>query len=512
MCYRRLMKSYLVLSKEREYLFCTYFCQTMKIPFKAIAALIILSLIGVFAYQAYWLTGLYTSMKKDMDNCLIETLQVSDYNEMMERCDSVKRSNETINGYIESSINLDSSALITKVIETEPFKQQKRFGLEINEPVSTTIDKNGTLELLTKYFQRGIHSQLDLFTEINLHTFDSLFTRTLAMRGIIYLPHRIEIVNLRQDSTVVQGLSSPQKYRPGKEAVSYYYNYDLYNKMAYRLWVEPTNTIVLQQMKGILYTSFFIIIILGVSFWFLIRIILRQKSVEEMKEDFTHNITHELKTPIAVAYAANDALLNFNGAENLTKRQNYLQIIQTQLKQLSGLVEQILSMSMEQRKNFRLNYEPVELSPMLENLISQHRLKADKPTEFKLIMEENITLRADRLHLYNMISNLIDNAIKYSDEKAYIYISAIRCNNPYNGDRNAYVMLKIQDKGIGIPADRQKHLFDKFYRVPTGNLHNVKGYGLGLYYVKTMIEQHKGTVSVESSTGKGSTFTLKIPE
>ena len=154
MCYRRLMKSYLVLSKEREYLFCTYFCQTMKIPFKAIAALIILSLIGVFAYQAYWLTGLYTSMKKDMDNCLIETLQVSDYNEMMERCDSVKRSNETINGYIESSINLDSSALITKVIETEPFKQQKRFGLEINEPVSTTIDKNGTLELLTKYFQR----------------------------------------------------------------------------------------------------------------------------------------------------------------------------------------------------------------------------------------------------------------------------------------------------------------------------------------------------------------------
>ena len=169
MCYRRLMKSYLVLSKEREYLFCTYFCQTMKIPFKAIAALIILSLIGVFAYQAYWLTGLYTSMKKDMDNCLIETLQVSDYNEMMERCDSVKRSNETINGYIESSINLDSSALITKVIETEPFKQQKRFGLEINEPVSTTIDKNGTLELLTKYFQRGIHSQLDLFTEINLH-------------------------------------------------------------------------------------------------------------------------------------------------------------------------------------------------------------------------------------------------------------------------------------------------------------------------------------------------------
>lgn len=175
MCYRRLMKSYLVLSKEREYLFCTYFCQTMKIPFKAIAALIILSLIGVFAYQAYWLTGLYTSMKKDMDNCLIETLQVSDYNEMMERCDSVKRSNETINGYIESSINLDSSALITKVIETEPFKQQKRFGLEINEPVSTTIDKNGTLELLTKYSSNGVSTASWTFSRKSTCTLSTAF-------------------------------------------------------------------------------------------------------------------------------------------------------------------------------------------------------------------------------------------------------------------------------------------------------------------------------------------------
>lgn len=449
----------------------------MKIPFKAIAALIILSLIGVFAYQAYWLTGLYASMKKDMDNCLVETLQVSDYNEMMERCDSLR----------------ENMAL-----------HQYGMGLRVNEPVSSTIDKNGTLELLTKYFQRGIHSQLDMFTDINLHTFDSLFTRSLAMRGIVYLPHRIEIVNLRNDSTVTRGLSNPTTYSPGKEAASYYYNYDLYNKMAYRLWVEPTNTIVLQQMKGILYTSFLIIIILGVAFWFLIRIILRQRSVEEMKEDFTHNITHELKTPIAVAYAANDALLNFRGADKPEKRHAYLQIIQTQLKQLGGLVEQILSMSMEQRKNFRLNYEPVELRPMLENLISQHRLKADKPTEFQLTMEEDITLRADRLHLYNIISNLIDNAIKYSDEKADIGISATR--------RHDGVTIKIEDQGIGIPADKQKHLFDKFYRVPTGNLHNVKGYGLGLYYVKTMIEQHRGTVSVESSPGKGSTFTLDIPE
>lgn len=475
----------------------------MKIPFKAIAALIILSLIGVFAYQAYWLTGLYTSMKKDMDNCLQEALQTSDYNEMMARCDSLKRSNDRLNGYITSSIDLDSSALITNTTVTDSFRRESRYGLEINEPASTTIDKNGTLELLTKYFQRGIHSQLDLFTDINLHTFDSLFTKSLARRGIVYLPHRMEMVDLRNDSTVLQSLNSPHEYRPSREAVSYCYNYDLYNKRAYRLWVEPTHTLVLQQMRGILSTSLFIILILGVSFWFLIRIILRQKSVEEMKEDFTHNITHELKTPIAVAYAASDALLNFNGAEKPEKRQSYLRIVQAQLKQLGGLVEQILSMSMEQRKDFRLNYETIDLRPMLETLIGQHRLKAGKPTEFKLAMEADITLRADRMHLFNIVSNLMDNAIKYSGEKASISISATRSNT--------HATLKITDQGIGIPADKQKHLFDKFYRVPTGNLHNVKGYGLGLYYVKTMIEQHKGTVTVESGPGKGSTFTIQLP-
>lgn len=474
----------------------------MKIPFKAIATLIILSLIGVFAYQAYWLTGLYTSMKKDMDNCLIETLQVSDYNEMMARCDSIKR-DSSLNSYIEYSTSIDSSASATKVDTSGGSASHQSFGLEILEPLSTTIDKNGTLELLTKYFQRGIHSHLDTYTDINLHTFDSLFNRIIARRGIIYLPHRMEIVNLRKDTTAVQGLSYPAKYKPSNEAVSYYYNYDLHNKMAYRLWIEPTHTIVLQQMRGILYTSFFIIIILGISFWFLIRTILQQKSVEEMKEDFTHNITHELKTPIAVAYAANDALLNFKGAENPGKRQNYLQIIQAQLKQLSGLVEQILSMSMEQRKNFRLSYENIELKPMLESLIGQHRLKADKPVTFKLSVEDQLAVHADRTHLYNMVSNLIDNALKYSNAHADITLSAER-----NG---SYITLKVTDNGIGIPADKQKYLFEKFYRVPTGNLHNVKGYGLGLYYVKTMIEQHKGTVAVESTLGKGSTFILQIP-
>lgn len=469
----------------------------MKIPFRAIAILIITSLIGVFVYQGYWLVGLYQNMKKDMDNSLMETLQLSDYNELMARCDSLRVHSQK-HGRIEVASDLKDTIKTTTTMDGK----QGYSLITVDEPTSSTIDKNGSIELLTKYFQRGIHSQLDLFTEVNLSLYDSLFTHILAMRGIAYLSHRIEIVNLRQDSTTIKAISNPPTYFPSKEAECFYYNYDLYNKMSYRLWVEPTHRVVLHQMQGILSTSFIIILILGISFWYLLRIILQQKTVEELKEDFTHNITHELKTPIAVAYAANDALLNFP-TDTPEKRKDYHLIVQEQLKQLGGLVEQILSMSMEQRKNFRLNYETVELQPMLENIIIQQRLKADKSVSIHLQMEGNISIRADRTHLSNMISNLSNNAVKYSDEKAEI---CIKCQI-----HGKTCQISVIDKGIGIPLDKQPYLFNKFYRVPTGNRHDVKGYGLGLYYVKTMAELHGGSIHVESSPGKGSTFTLEIP-
>ena len=274
----------------------------------------------------------------------------------------------------------------------------------------------------------------------------------------------------------------------------------------YRLWIEPVTLLVLKQMIGILITSFIIFIILSFSFWYLIRTILRQKSLEEITSDFTNNITHELKTPISVAYAANDALLNFNQAEEKVKRDKYLRICQEQLQRLSGLVEQILSMSMERRKTFRLHTEHLELKPMLDTLIELHKLKAEKEITITYEIEPaNLSVTADRTHFSNIISNLIDNAVKYSPGQVLI---KLHCHRNANGQ----VEISVTDQGIGIASEKQKHIFDKFYRVPTGNLHDVKGYGLGLYYVRTMIEKHGGTVSVESEPGHGSTFTLVINE
>ena len=299
------------------------------------------------------------------------------------------------------------------------------------------------------------------------------------------------------------GMAGDSSYIPTPQAVRYDYDFNMSRSQRYQLVFEPVDSLVWKHMTGILATSFIILLILGFSFWFLIRTLLRQKTLEEIKSDFTNNITHELKTPIAVAYAANDALLNFNQAEEKTKRDQYLRICQEQLQRLSSLVEQILSMSMERRKTFRLHPEEVNLKELIVSLVEQHQLKADKPMQITLEIEpETLTIVVDRTHFSNIISNLIDNAVKYSKERADI---TIRCRQT-----EQTVTISIADRGIGIPLDKQKHIFDKFYRVPTGNLHNVKGYGLGLFYVKSIVEKHGGTITVKSEPGKGSIFTITL--
>ena len=261
-------------------------------------------------------------------------------------------------------------------------------------------------------------------------------------------------------------------------------------------------------MAGILATSLFIMLILAFVFWFLIHTMLKQKTLDEMKSDFTNNITHELKTPIAVAYAATDSLLNYGMLQHPDKALKYLTIAQEQLQTLSGLVEQILSMSMERRKSMLLNIVEVPMTEVIEPLISQHQLKVksgertDKKVSISLSVEpENLVVHADRMHFSNIVSNLIDNAIKYSEDSVKIEIKAFQ-------KAEDEVLVSVSDNGIGIAHDKLPYIFDKFYRVTDGNKYTVKGYGLGLFYVKSLMEKMGGSVSVESEPGKGSCFTL----
>ena len=262
--------------------------------------------------------------------------------------------------------------------------------------------------------------------------------------------------------------------------------------------IEMPFKVFLSRMQGLIASSIAIIILLAVVLIYLVRTMFRQKTLEEMRRDFTHNITHELKTPISVAVTATDALRNFSADADPDRRSRYLEIVETQLTQLSTMVEHILSVSVEGRE---YKYNPTVV--YLQDVISQLTQGAGTNTAvFNIDCAEDIKIMADEFHIKNLLATVIDNAVKYSTDP----IVDIRVS-----DESGNVTIEIEDNGCGIAKEHLGHIFEKFYRVPTGDVHTVRGYGLGLYYAKQVVELHKGTISIRSRVGKGTTVIIKLP-
>ncbi|MBD5296292.1 MAG: HAMP domain-containing histidine kinase [Bacteroides sp.] len=266
----------------------------------------------------------------------------------------------------------------------------------------------------------------------------------------------------------------------------------------YRACFTPLNGHILQQMAGIIITSAMILILMGFLIWYLLNQVGKLRTIEQMKDDFTHNMTHELKTPVAVAYSAADSMLRYYDQSNEERNKQFLKIILQRLSFLSGMIENILSMSMERFKSMKLNIERVELRPLVEEIVGMIELKADKPMAITIDIPDGMTVMTDSLHFGNVISNLIDNAIKYSGESVNITVKA-------DGDS-----IEISDDGIGIDKENLPYIFDKFYRVAEGDRYEVGGYGLGLFYVKQILELQGWDIEVESKRGKGTKFTIKL--
>ncbi len=254
------------------------------------------------------------------------------------------------------------------------------------------------------------------------------------------------------------------------------------------------------EMWVLLLSSVAIVVLLAVVLTHLVKTMMRQRTLEEMRRDFTHNITHELKTPLSVAVTATDALRNFSAEADVERRSRYLEIVENQLTQLSAMVERILSVSVEGRE---VSHNPTRfpLRELLEEVTVGIRM--EQTADITLSCDEQLSLTADRFHLRNLLATLIDNALKYNDKHPQIHLSAEQ--------QEESVVLTISDNGHGIAREHLEHLFEKFYRVPQGDVQSVRGYGLGLYYARQVAERHHGTLTVESRVGVGSTFTLKLP-
>ena len=265
--------------------------------------------------------------------------------------------------------------------------------------------------------------------------------------------------------------------------------------------IETPFKVFLGRMWGLIASSVAIIILLAGVLIYLVRTMFRQKTLEEMRRDFTHNITHELKTPISVAVTATDALRNFSADADPDRRSRYLEIVETQLTQLSTMVEHILSVSVEGRE-YKYNPAVVYLKEVINGLIQGAGMNTGKKPVFNIECPSDINVMADEFHIKNLLATVVDNAVKYSADP----VVGIRVFNKANE-----VTIEIEDNGCGIAKEHLGHIFEKFYRVPTGDVQMVRGYGLGLYYAKQVVELHKGTISIRSRVGKGTTVTIKLP-
>ena len=261
---------------------------------------------------------------------------------------------------------------------------------------------------------------------------------------------------------------------------------------------------VLKEMILPLLLSGFLIVFTVFCFNYIIRTIIKQKKLTELKDDFINNMTHELKTPIATITVAIEGLQKYNALDDPEKTQRYLQTSRNELSRLDDLVSKVLNVAAFESKEIRLNKEEVAIDELVQDLIASETLKTVKKVGIRYDNTGNVKyIEADKLHLRNVLANLIDNAIKYCDEPVDIQINLYR--------RKGNAVFSVKDNGIGIPPAHLNHVFDKFHRVPTGNVHNVKGTGLGLNYVKYIVEAHGGNVAVKSEKGAGSEFIITIP-
>lgn len=258
-------------------------------------------------------------------------------------------------------------------------------------------------------------------------------------------------------------------------------------------------------LKTLLASILFMGIILF-CFAYTISVIFRQKKLSEMKNDFINNMTHEFKTPIATISLASDSISSPMVINSPDKIRRFTDIIRQENKRMNNQVEKVLQMAQIDRQDFTLKLSDVNLHDVITNAVEYISLQVEKKdgTVTANLQATQPVIQGDLTHISNVINNLLDNANKYSPEKPEISVSTRNVNGG--------VEVNVSDKGIGMSKESRKHIFEKFYRVHTGNLHDVKGFGLGLSYVKVMMDAHKGRVDVKSELGKGSSFILFFPE
>lgn len=463
--------------------------------FKTISTTFIIVITVIFGCNVYYLISIYNSIRANVERDVMTALADADIDDLMYRAGRAQGLSSNV--HMQEEIEEYNAP---KKAEATTYRDENGQLMSIRTEVDGTVveeramlSENGTYSnQMVDAMSRQFHVIMDKYIPYDMTVMDSVLHNQLSHRFIYPDFLCVRVVN-RKDSIICDN----PKFKGESGLDSFRFNINPDEGIYYKAYMTPLTRHIISEMSGVIVTIFLLMVAFILAFWYLLRTVSRLRTIEEMKDDFVSNMTHELKTPIAIAYSANDALLNYDTDNDPQKKVTYLNIANKQLKRLGELVENILAMSMERRKTIKLRTEKIPLRPFVEEIASAQRMRREKEIAIIVNLSDSASAEADKTHLANALNNLIDNAIKYSGDSVTITIT---------GDNNS---ISVADNGIGIPAKSIPYLFNKFYRVPHGNLQDIRGYGIGLYYVKSIIDKMGWDIEVCSKEGKGSVFTIK---
>ncbi len=343
-------------------------------------------------------------------------------------------------------------------------------------------------------FFRFLYNVDSLQDSLRVSEIDSAFHANLKSQGI-----NVSFSVLRTDSLPHKKMMTEERTESNKVTIGFAH------PVTYEMNLGNSFVYLIRKLISPILFSLFLVSITILSFVLMYRSLQRQRRLAEIKNEFISNITHELKTPIATVGVAIEALRNFNAINDPQRTKEYLDISQNELHRLSLLVDKVLKLSMFENKEVELKYELINLKDTVDEVVDSMKLQIEKKHATVTVNQEgDSSLQGDRLHLLSVVFNLLDNALKYGNGNTAIKIEM--------KERENDVEFSIADNGIGIDPAYKDKVFEKFFRVPAGDTHNTKGYGLGLSYVAHVIRKHNGKIEVESKPGLGSKFIIVLPK
>ncbi len=469
--------------------------------YKILLASIVLTIAGIIVVLGFWLFGSYFGHKQfflgmtehelfdvvqDFYSENEEQIQKENQNQRKDRIDRLSIA------FKEKypQINVDT---IKSIFENQNYnrKNDRQTGSD-----STGNSKNKmSRHFISSYVVRTIN-----WNEATIDSLQIRLEKSLRERDM-YSPFILQISNLPDEEERNKDFYH-QRY---KESKSRPIVIDQSEKLYLEVdFINPTVYLLRQIFWQLLFSLILIIALIG-TFWTLLVTIRKQNQLAKMRKAFVNNMTHELKTPVSTVMAAIESIQRYGAKDDKERMNRYLSISRQELEHLSDMIERVLQVDVAETNGVLLEKTWFDLENLIDESMENARLFAKKEVDIqKTITGDSFQIFADQAHIKNVINNLLDNAIKYAGDQVKINIALSE-----NGDRYT---LSVQDNGIGIPKAYQKGVFDLFFRVPSGNIHNVKGFGLGLAYVKQIVQQHQGTIDLSSEEAVGSTFVIDLPK